>query len=283
MGFKEFAVMAFLLFLPSLAFSQEIFVTLKPVSQSAPVTIYESEITEFELVVINNEGVGVENFNARIFVGNELSIVVDGDEKKEQKITFLFLPPKLSSKKTVKVKGLGFSNTGLPINVKYGVGENLETFFSTSIRVAKNPLFVNARLKKTGVEPLEENSVLLDLKNASDFEINGFKAELFVPDGFENRSHPLELFNLSQNQSVENSSFAFVAPPEPVGEKFVLLKIQYEDAAGKHLIEKSFAVDVRKRERFLLLLGGFVVLLLAISFYLNSKKKEEHTSVKDSH
>lgn len=271
---KAILICFFLIFFTFPVLSQEVFVSLNPLTHSVPVELYESEIAEFQLIVINNEEVEKRNFNAIVSVSGELTLIVNGKEKKEQRLTIVSLPPKSEKNKTIKVKGQNLSVNDLEIKIEYGFKDNLINSFSSKLKVLKNPIEVNARLEKTALEPLEENILLVDLTNTSGKEVRNLTASLVLPQGFDSSSNPLEFKIFAKEQSVLNSAFNFTAPEESVGEKNILLLIRYDDERGAHEIEKNFQVDVRNRDQFLLVLGGIVIALLLISFILNLRKKE---------
>ncbi len=277
---RIFLLLFFLAVLSSNVFSQGVFVTLKPVFSQPTAEIYSGEVAQFELIVINNEQVGLENFNARLSVSPELALVVDDVEKSNQVLSFVFLQPNSSNSKLVFVKGVNFSQGDLPIKVEYGFGENLSNSFSTAMRVLKNPLFVNARLQKEVVGSFEKDSVLLDLKNDSSFSLKNVVAALVVPVDFENNSSPLQFDFFSKEQAVLNASFDFETPQEFSPDAPVVLAISFEDERGPHFLqEKLFVQPLGKNNNLLFFAIALIILVLLGAVFLNSKNKNSGKKV----
>ena len=273
MAFKNaFFLLLFLLFFSVGAFSQEIFVSIVPLSHASPVSIYESETADFQLVVFNNETGGLKNFNARVFVDPSLAIVSGGTTKREQLFSFLLVPPKSTAAKTFTIRGISARNADLAITVKYGVGESLSSSYSMAMRVTKSPLSVNARVAKSFFAPLEENSVFLDLKNTSLVGLKNVSAELVVPPVFENRSAPVFFASFAPGQSVQNSSFSFAAPDAKTGIQEVLLVVKFEDAFGPHRVEKNFLVEAGKLNLDVFVFIGVLAILVLLVVFFGSKK-----------
>ncbi|MDO8634176.1 MAG: hypothetical protein Q7K34_02690 [archaeon] len=268
---RLFFLLFFAIFLPFFVAGQGVFVSIEP-ETGRGLDFYSFEVVRFRLVVSNNSGSVVENFNAVISAGNDLALVVDGAETRSQKISFLSIAPNETLFREFQAKGLFSIGRKTSIRVDYGVGEELFQSYSVGVSVKQNPVEFNARLLKGALEPFEENTVVFDLKNTGTQEISGVRVEVLLPPGFSSSESVFSPGSLAPGQSILNARLGFSAPPEQVGEQNVAVKAFFSDETGEHEIRKDILVDVRKRENTLVLLGLAALLIAALVVFFGKKK-----------
>lgn len=280
--FRLFLLWFLVFFLPFLVNAQNVSVYIEPVSDS-DFDFYSFEVMRYQLVVSNNGKALVENFNAVINAGSDLTLVVDGQEVRSQKISFLSIAPAETLFKEFQVKGLFSIGRTTSIKVDYGVGENLSQSYSVQVSVKRNPVEFNARLLKGALEPFEENSVVFDLKNTSEKELSDVYVEVFLPEGFSSTERGFSTEFLSPHQSITNARLDFTAGPEPIGEQTITIKSFFSDDLGEHELRKDLLVDVRKRENTLLILALVALIVAALVIFFGRKKTTEVVSTTTTH
>ncbi|MBI4044241.1 MAG: hypothetical protein HY392_00865 [Candidatus Diapherotrites archaeon] len=274
---RAFLLLFFAVFLPFFAAGETVFVSIEPVEGSG-FEFYSFEVVRFRLIVSNNSGSVVENFNAVIFAGNDLTLVVDGAETRSQKISFLSIAPGETLFKEFQAKGLFSIGRKTSISVDYGVGGELSQSYSADVSVKRNPVEFNARLLKGALEPFEANSVVFDLKNTGETGISTVRVEAFLPQGFSFTGEKIfSPGSLAPQQSILNARLDFSAGPEPVGEQNVTVKAFFSDGTREHEISKTLLVDVRKRENTLVLLGLTALVIAALVIFFGRKKTVQAT------
>jgi len=102
-------------------------------------------------------------------------------------------------------------------------------------------------------------------------KITGVKVELTSNDKVNIESDPFELEFLDSGQGISNTEFKFSLGQE-IGEQTLILKVLFEDSKGKHLLEKSYPINVQERDVYIAILVAAILVLVFISLYMRRKK-----------
>ena len=65
-----------------------------------------------------------------------------------------------------------------------------------------------------------------------------------------------------------------------IGRKNISLRVWFDDSEGRHLLEKSFSLDVQNRDIYVGLLVFGILFLVGISFYLRKNKPAQKVETK---
>lgn len=264
------AAFFFLIFF-NFAFAQSVFVSIEPMQGNTSLEMYSLEVKEFELVVVNNSTQPLSNFNVLVSASSEIILVSGGEEKKQEKISFVSIAPKAIMKRQILVKGKSASDKKAVLKADYGFDEFLQSY-SLLLSVKKSPLEFNARLLKTAMEPLEENNVAFDLVNLGESSVSNINVSLSLPQGFEDKDRHFSLNELVPGQSVLNSRLGFSSGEEPFGEQKIIVTASYEDELGRHQAKEFLEVDVRERTNYLVMIAIIVIVLGALVFFYKKRK-----------
>ncbi|MCR4335407.1 MAG: hypothetical protein NUV57_02615 [archaeon] len=266
---NKFFVFLFLLLVSSIA-SAQVALIIEPTSSDGGVSLYPFEVKEYRFVVVNVADVPVENVQIFLSVPEELSLVVDNDDRTERQFTIRKLLPGAKETQVFNVKALDISSKPLEIRADFGATE-LTNSSLTSLIVKPSTLAFNTRLSRTSLGPGEKGNVFFDLTNNSQGKISNIKAELVSNDSVVVDSVPFELDFIEAGQTVSNTEFLFSLGND-IGEKNISLRVWFDDSEGKHLLEKSFALDVQNRDIYVILLVLGILFLVVISFYIRKNK-----------
>ena len=77
-----------LVFFPFFVLGQSVFVSIQPSLEKDSFDLFSFEVFELELVVVNNLGRDLTDFEVTVSSAKELVLIVDGVEKKQQKFFF---------------------------------------------------------------------------------------------------------------------------------------------------------------------------------------------------
>ncbi len=249
-------------------------VVIEPKTGGNYVTLYPLEVADFVLRVENTGGRGAEE-NLTLFVSldPQLALVLDGREVRDQNLFVARLEPNEAKTFDLRVKALPFpSPSGQAlVRVNYGF-ERFTHSASTFVLVEPSPLQLNARLSRSVLNPGEETNLSLDLSNTGKEAVSGIQVELQLPEEFtaERRTYSLE--DLNPGQSVSNRAFKLHAG-EVVGKRVVVTRVVYADERGRHVLEKSFEVEVEERGRLLAMFVAVIFVFAILSFIFQRKEK----------
>ena len=266
---KPIYVFACLVFLSLNAFAQSA-VIITPLEGEGTLTLYPLEVREYKMTIVNISQTSLDNIGVKLSVPEELAIVVNGEDKTTRFYSFISLDPNQQEEKIFQVKALRRASQPLEIKAEYG-GENFNNSSSTSVMVQQSGFSFSSRLSRTSLEPGQEGSVIFDISNNSGERITNIKAELFSSDRITIETPPFDLELLESGQSIANTEFFFTLGSE-TGQKTLVLRVFFEDLKGKHLLEKSFPLDVQNRDVYVVFLVIAVLFLVIISLYMRRKK-----------
>jgi len=251
------------------AFAQSA-VIITPLDGEGTLTLYPLEVREYKMTIVNISQTSLDNSEVRLTVPEELALVVNGEDRTTRFYTFISLDPNQQEEKIFQVKALKPATQLLEIKAEYG-GENFANSASTSVMVQQSDFSFNSRLSRTSLEPGQEGSVIFDIANNSGVRITNIKAELLSTDQITIETDPFELELLESGQSITNTEFFFTLGTG-TGQKTLVLRVFFEDSKGKHLLEKSFPLDVQNRDIYVALLVIAILVLVVISLYMRRKK-----------
>ena len=266
---KLVCVFIFLVFLSLNAFAQSA-VIITPLEGEGTLTLYSLEVREYKMTIVNISQTSLDNLEVRLTVPEELALVVNGEDKTTRFYTFISLGPNQQEEKIFKVKALKPASQPLEIKAEYG-GENFANSSSISVMVQQSGFSFNSRLSRTSLEPGQKGSVIFDIANNSGARVTNIKAELLSTDQITIETDPFELELLEAGQSISNTEFFFTLGTG-TGQKILVLRVFFEDSKGKHLLEKSFPLDVQNRDIYVALLVTAVLVLVIVSLYMRRKK-----------
>tara|TARA_Y100000310_G_C20700355_1_gene829147 strand:- start:2855 stop:3730 length:876 start_codon:yes stop_codon:yes gene_type:complete len=269
-------VFLFLLLVSSIA-SAQVALIVEPASPG-DTSLYPFEVKEYRFVVVNVADVPVENVQVFLSVPEELSLVVDNEDRVDRQFTIRKILPGAKEERVFNVKALDVSAQPLEIRADFGI-DDLTNSSLTSLIVEPSGLAFNARLSRTSLGPGEKGSVFFDLTNNSSEKINNIKAELVSNDSVVVDSAPFELEIIDSGQTVSNTEFLF-SLGSGVGRKNISLRVWFDDSEGRHLLEKSFSLDVQNRDIYVGLLVFGILFLVGISFYLRKNKPAQKVETK---
>lgn len=256
------------------AFSLNVFaqtaVIISPLEGEGTLTLYPLEVREYKMIIVNISQSTLGNVEVRLTVPEELALVVNGEDKTTRFYSFISLDPNQQEEKIFQVKALKQASYPLEIKAEFG-GENFTNSSSTGVIVQQSGFSFNSRLSRTSLEPGQGGSVIFDITNNSGLKITNIKAELLSTDQLTIETSPFELDFLESGQSVSNTEFFFTLGTG-TGQKTLVLRVFFEDSKGKHLLEKSFPLDVQNRDIYVALLVIAVLILVIISLYMRRKK-----------
>lgn len=238
--------------------------------------LYLDEVAEFEMLAYNAGALPLEGVVLKASLPQQLAIV--GDEQKHtltESIESLLPTEKkrffLELKMLVKTKG------NAPISIHYGT-ETYTHAVTTYLEFAESPLLIEAGLEREPTTQDPEGTVLLRLENTSEQELRNLRAALEAGKGIQVESTPLSLLSLSPEESIDETRFSFRLDPNASGERALRLLVSFEDAKGKHVIEKRFAVNppAKSSDLLLPLIAGIILLLVLVAILsLGSRGKKK--------
>jgi len=262
---RKAVFLLFLLLLSSVV-NAELLATVSPKDPNVSVmSLYLDESADFEVTVLNDGPDLVEGVMVKMSVSDGLKIIDGGVEKTTVSHEIDSINSTEKEILLVKVKPTELSSNKLFLYVDYG--EHDYTHLSaTFLNVSESPLLIETNLSKTALDMGEEAFVALSLKNTSSEPITDITAELIVFSGLESMNGDIYLASLAPGEGYEAKEFVFRADPEVTGEKPVVLQISFEDKAGKHVVEKNFAVEIQSKQTIIYLIVAVIVLLIVVAF-----------------
>ncbi|MFH1391462.1 MAG: hypothetical protein ABIH20_04085 [Candidatus Diapherotrites archaeon] len=270
-------VFLFLLLVSSIA-SAQVALIIEPTSADGDTSLYPFEVKEYKFVIVNISNNPVENVQVSLSVPEELSLVVDNEDRVDRHFTIRKMLPGAKEEHVFNVKALDISAKPLEIRADFGVSEMTNSSL-TSLMVEPSGLAFNARLSRTSLGPDESGSVFFDLTNNSSEKIHNIKAELVSTDSVVVDSLPFELDFIEPGQTVSNTEFLF-SLGSGIGRKNLSLRVWFDDSNGRHLLEKSFSLDVQNRDIYVILLVFGILFLVGISFYIRKNKPPQKVDTK---
>ncbi len=262
---KNCILLAFALILLFSTANASLLANISPKEPGIPaLSLYIDETGQYEIEVFNDSEIPVSNIMLKISVGESLKLIDHGLEKTMFATTIELIEPHEKESLLVTLKPTEFSTNNLFVYVDYGIGE-YTNLSATYVLVEENPLEINASLSKTALDTGGEGSVSLSLKNAGTEPIQNIKAELIVFKGLETNAGVVTVTSLDPGEGYKAKEFLFVANPEVSGKIPLLMQVVFEDSKGTHVIEKYFAVEIQNRQTILYLIGGIIILLIAVA------------------
>jgi len=227
-------------------------------------SLYLDEASEYEITVYNNSGAAVENIVLKVTAADGLKIIEGGQEKTFFSKTIESISANEKHSFLLKVKPSALSTKSLFLYIDYGI-DNYTHLTATYLTVLDSPLQIDASLSKTALDVGDEGSLKLSFKNADNSPITNIYAELIVPDGLESMDGTVSLPLLSPGEGYEAKEFVFKADPTARGVKPLTMLISFEDSLGKHVIEKSFSVEIQSKQTIMYLIVGIIILLVFVA------------------
>ncbi len=270
---------ALLLFPVSMAYiSVEIF----PATGEKTITLYPEEKAQFKIIIKNLSDKKTENFTVTAFVDNGLNII-DEMEKTQSK-TWHFEEIKGGSTNEVLFSVKPAESQGITQREKKKItvyyGQNTQTNYTgTYLEVTPRPLYIEATIEKPTMNPNEENSIILTIQNRGKMPLTNIKGEIILPS----KAHASETtFSIQKlapqtgfqpGEKIENKRFPFTIEEGLSGENPVIVRIQFEDEKGTHIVEKDVSFSVQDKTLIFYLIV-FTILILIIIALLSRKNKK---------
>ncbi len=227
-------------------------------------SLYPNETGDYEITVLNNGPEDAKNVVVKATASGGLRIVEQGVEKSVTGASIESIRPGEKEILPLKLKPSQLSAQDLSIYIDYGLGDYTH-LIATSLEVKESPLQIDASLSHAALDVGGEGSIGLSLRNKSQSAINNIKAELLVFQGLESMDGTVELSSLAPGEGYEAKEFVFRADPSATGKHPLVLQISFEDALGKHVIEKGFSVEIQSRQTILYLIIAIIILLVFIA------------------
>lgn len=251
-------------------------VHLKPLEGEEIQKLYQHEIGTF-ITRVKNEGEQVlPKISLRWDVDPDL-VIVEGLRTSRYRVTTVEnLVPGEERLIELKIKPVivkqGLEGTNKVVSVSYGV-ESYDYYSGTYVKVIKSPLKIDASLSNKIIKPGGASEVKLSLKNVSQKEIKINSARLVLPlYFFAKPGSELGETVLAPEQEIVNKNLRFSAEPSFIGTGKLVLRIEFEDELGKHVIDKDFSIESRGVDYGLFALIGIIIVLIIAVIY--SKKKQ---------
>jgi len=255
-------------------------VSLRPMGGSKVLELYPNEVGLFVTSVRNDGNNAVPKVFIRWEVSQGLAIVngLQGSESSSYKATTVEnLQPGEERLLQLKVKPAsikkGKSGSKLALSVSYGT-ESYDYYAGTYVQLADSPLKIEAKLKSKVIKPGGSGSVVLSVKNISGKSVRIESAGLVLPSYlFSDANSLLTETIIVPGQELSNREFGFSCEPSFVGNARLILRVIFDDASGRHVIERDFSFESRGIDYGLIGLIAIVLVLIVIVVY--SKKKQE--------
>jgi len=252
---------------------------IRPAQGVEAMTLYEFEVGSF-VTQVRNEGVeAVQNVSLRWDVDEDLAILSASDATKTSsyRITNLVnLQPDEKRQLELKIKPVlikqDFDETTKMVSLAYGT-KTLDFYCGSYVKIIKSPLEMTTVLTPKIIKPGEESQVLLDLKNNSESDIIVHSAVLVLPaELYTDNGTELRDLVLVPQQEIKNRILKFNSDRAFVGTAKFVLRIEFEDNAGFHVIDRDFAIESRGLDLGLIGLIVLIIVLIGVVLYSKNKK-----------
>jgi len=252
---------------------------IRPAQGVEAMTLYEFEVGSF-VTQVRNEGVeAVQNVSLRWDVDEDLAILSASDATKTSsyRITNLVnLQPDEKRQLELKIKPVlikqDFDETTKMVSLAYGT-KTLDFYCGSYVKIIKSPLEMTTVLTPKIIKPGEESQVLLDLKNNSESDIIVHSAVLVLPaELYTDNGTELRDLILVPQQEIKNRILKFNSDRAFVGTAKFVLRIEFEDNAGFHVIDRDFAIESRGLDLGLIGLIVLIIVLIGVVLYSKNKK-----------
>lgn len=275
-GKKESKIAVLLFLLAIIGFASAIpAVVIKPQADVNGIAqLYPFEVAEFDIVAANPEDTTVTNLVLYLYVEDGLAIISRNGEVKEMHLTIEEIRPYDSATKTVTIIAVQPATKNLKVGIDYGF-EVFTNSAATFVSVLESPLKLETEIEKTASNPNERNKVMFSITNESEEDISDIRAELIVPDTFENLSDVFEAELLEAGETLSENEMEFQPTNDITGKEIVILRLQYTDSLGEHTVEKRFTVDIRDRNTYIFTIFVIIAILVVLSFIVSRKTKKQ--------
>jgi len=269
---KLLAVLLVLMFFSAPVFAHRVSVSIAPKNPALDVIeLYTDEAGELEITVLNIGEEAVEGLSVMVSVeGTSIALIKNGFAFGRVIEKIDLLEAGASTTFLAAVKPLELSMENQPITAGYGF-ETFDHSVSTYVKIIESPLEIVARLEKSALDLGEGSKVSATFKNTGVETIRNIEATLALPTGIEGKSMPLAADYLAPGESIADREFLFEVDPSVSGEKKLVLLIGFEDAKGRHVLEKDFVVEVQNRTSVLYFLVIAIVALIVVALYIKRK------------
>ncbi len=224
--------------------------------------VYLNEVRNYILAVTNDSNADVRDFGVEIFAPPELSFPVDFEGRKSRYFNFPLLTGGQSGQKIFQVKAVSIAPGPVGIVSRYGQ-EPFPGSLSTEINIAPGPLALSAAVMPVGALSKGSGSVRVGISNSSQEGLSNIRAEVLSrSSSFGNG--PLEAPALSPGQAAGLGEFRYSRSENSWP---VVVRVLFEDSAGRHVIEQEVAEPPAENSPLPLLAVGLIVLLVVFSLY----------------
>ena len=275
----DFRSLAFVLCLLLLGLGVNAYLTAEIVPKNTSVKVlelYPDEIGEYEIKVTNTSAETIELVNIKVVVSDSLALI-RGLETKSYEIAALkaILP---NEERSIGIVIKPLSNLKKKdekdlITLYYGT-EKYTHFTGTYVEVIESPLEIKADLKKPTMNKGEENYIEVEIKNKSTEQIKGVEISLLTPTNFDVKDRDYNIVYLNPGDSFKKS-FSFSPDPTIIGTQHIALRIEFEDARGKHLLEKNFTVEIQDKAIGASILLAIIIALILVYLMTRKQKKAQ--------
>jgi len=259
---------------------------MKPLHGEQAMTLYEFEVGSFVTHIENEGEESAPNISLRWDVDEDLAIVggTNDTESTSYRITNIVdLKPKETRQVELKVKPVlvkqNFDDTARMVSLAYGT-DTLDFYCGSYVKIVKSPLEIDASISPKIIKPGEESQILLNLKNNSSSDIVVRSARLVLPTELFTGEDPLEEITLTPQQDIGNKILKFNSDKGFVGTAKFVLRIEFEDETGFHVIDRDFAIESRGLDFGLLGLIVLIVVLIGAVLYSKNKKAKAQSQPK---
>lgn len=279
LNLAKFRGLALALCLLLLAISVNAYITAEIIptnTESNVLKLYPDEIGKYEIRIINTSAETIELVSAKVVVSNSLAIIKGLETRSYDAFALRALLPNEERSMEVVIKPLNKlrkKEESSIITLYYGT-DTYTHFTGTYLEVIESPLEVKADLKKPTMNKGEENYIEVEMKNKSAEQIKNVKISLLVPTNFDANEKDYNIAYLNAGDSFKKS-FSFGPDPTIVGTQYIALKIEFEDARGKHILEKNFAVEIQDKAIGASILLAIIIALILLYLLTRRRKKPQ--------
>jgi len=238
--------------------------------------LYPDEIGEYRIIITNTSEKTMALVNLKVVVSDTLAIIKGLEAKNYETAVLRSLSPNEHRSLDIFIKPqnkLEKKDEKNIITLYYG--EDKYTLFTgTYVEVVESPLEIKADLKKPTMNRGEKNYVEVEIKNSSGEHIKNVRISLLTPPKIDVRERDYNIAYLNPNDSFKKS-FYFSPDPTITGTHYIALRIRFEDARGRHTLEKNFVVEIQDKAIGASILLAIIIALILVYLMTRKQKKAQ--------
>ncbi|GEM_PF-3362784 len=259
-----------LFFLPFFGSATDIALTIEPRDANAVSAIYKDELVPYQIKIINFGAEKATGLYIELNAEKELAIIDNAAEKQVRSFLIEQIKPAEIAVIDVLLKAKADSSEKAIVSANYG----FETFTNATVaflKIVPSKIDVSVKAKNPYFAPVEENKLLLSIKNNSGKTISSVSAELVLPADFESDTNELVFDSIAPGQKIENAEFGFRAKELAQGKRRLAVLVSFTDESGKHTLDKAIDVEVKSQTTTIFIILLIVVAIAAIALVFGKK------------